>query len=218
MNWNHQSRPGVSIVFGIVVALLPLIAKAEICAEIEALKNFSANDRIKSDYFDEYSVSRKAGVYHVYSRKQKRLEFSNLVAVMARFEDYPRFMPGYKGIQVKQGTKGEVLTAIRFRPAFSPFTSQFTNRVEIVDIDNEYKQCWSQLDEKDEQVIEDFKSAPLTNKGIWRFIKKKPGVVEIHYFSVIEPPLSIPGWLYRKIIKNSYEEVFKAIISTAQKR
>ena len=61
-------------------------------------------------------------------------------------------------------------------------------------------------------MIEDYKRAPLVNKGFWWLMKKDNEEIEISYFSMIQPPLPIPAWLYKQIVKDSYEEVFRKLI------
>ena len=195
---------------------MPLIAAADICVENQALMHFLEQDRVASDFFDSYYITRKNGVYHIYCNKRIRLQFSTLTWVMEGHEEYPKFMPGYKAIKVERNSEGKLFTAIKFRASFSPFTSRFTTQVETSNKEFEYRQCWLQLDRNDSRVIEEFKSAPRVNQGFWLLVKLDDGIIEMNYFSAIQPPVSIPGWLYKKIIKGSYEDVFEAIISRVQ--
>lgn len=196
----------------ILLFSVPAISSAAICDDNEALLKLSDDNRVSHDYFDDYYISRHKGVYQIFSRKRLQLDFSKLVRVMDRHEDYPEFMPGYRSIKVHRNPNGQVLTAIRFRTKFSPFTSRFTNRVEMVHNEDEYQQCWRQLDEKDELVIEEFAKAPKINQGFWRVVRLDSNLVEITYFSMIKPPVSIPSLLYRQIVKGSYQDVFESLV------
>ena len=201
------------LLWGVLSAALPLAGMARICSEVEALKDFSESDQVKSDYFDEFFIKKQERVFRIHLIKRMQLDFSTIKHVLSGLEDFPQFMPGYKAIKVKRNSDGEILTGIRFRPSFSPFMSRFTNQVEISDGTKVYKQCWQQLEENDKRVIEQHKSAPVVNKGYWRLEKKENEEIEISYFSVIQPPFPIPAWLYRRIVKGSYEEVYQKLVT-----
>jgi len=205
-------RISIAAATAILLFSVPVISSAAICDDNEALLKLSDDNRVRHDYFDDYYISRHKGVYRIFSRKRLKLDFSTLVRVMDRHEDYPAFMPGYRQIKVHRNPNGQVLTAIRFRSTFSPFTSRFTNRVEMEHNEVEYQQCWHQLDENDELVIEEFAKAPKINQGFWRVVGLDNDLVEITYFSMIKPPVSIPGFLYKRIVKGSYQEVFERLI------
>ena len=205
-------RISIASAIAILLFSVPAISSAAICDDNEALLKLSDDNRVSHDYFDDYYISRHKGVYQIFSRKRLQLDFSKLVRVMDRHEDYPEFMPGYRSIKVHRNPNGQVLTAIRFRTTFSPFTSRFTNRVEMVHNEDEYQQCWRQLDEKDELVIEEFAKAPKVNQGFWRVVRLESDLVEITYFSMIKPPVSIPSLLYRQIVKGSYQDVFERLV------
>ena len=207
-------RISIAAVVAILLFCVPAISSASICDDSEALLKLSDDNRVNHKYFDDYSVSRHKGVYQIFSRKRLKLDYSTLVRVMDRHENYPEFMPGYRSIKVHRNPNGQVLTAIRFRTTFSPFTSRFTNEVEMVHNEDEYQQCWRQLDEKDELVIEEYAKAPKINQGFWRVIRLDSDVVEIAYFSMIKPPVSIPSLLYRQIVKGSYHDVFERTLSS----
>lgn len=215
MNRKLRRRNSIWLLWGLVLAALPLAGMARICSEVEALKDFSESDQLRSGYFDEYFIKKQQRVFHIHFRKRIQLDFSAIKHVLNGLEDYPEFMPGYKAIKVKRNSDGEILTGIRFRPSFSFFVSRFTNQVEISDGTEVYKQCWQQLEENDKRVIEEHKSAPVVNKGYWRLEKKEDDEIEISYFSVIQPPLPIPAWLYRRIVKGSYEEVCRKVVMRA---
>lgn len=110
---------------------------------------------------------------------------------------------------------GNLLTGIEFRPWFSPFVSRFTTEVQKIYEYREYRQCWLQLAPDDPGVLESFENAPSVNRGFWWLIDRGDGFVDMHYFSVIRPPLSLPDWLYKLIVKNSYQDVFEAMIKEA---
>ena len=207
-------KSSIATVVAILLFSVPAISSASICDDNEALLKLSDDNRVNHDYFDDYYISRHKGVYQIVSRKRLKLDYSTLVRVMDRHENYPEFMPGYRSIKVHRNPNGQVLTAIRFRTTFSPFTSRFTNEVEMVHNEDEYQQCWRQLDEKDELVIEEYAKAPKINQGFWRVIRLDSDVVEIAYFSMIKPPVSIPSLLYRQIVKGSYHDVFERTLSS----
>ncbi len=129
------------LLWGVLSAALPLAGMARICSEVEALKDFSESEQVKSGYFDEYFIKKQEGVFHIHFRKRMQLDFSTIKHVLSGLENFPLFMPGYKAIKVKRNSDDEILTGIRFRPAFSPFVSRFT-KVEISDGTEVYKQCW----------------------------------------------------------------------------
>ena len=195
--------------------VLPAASIAGICDENQALMDFSEQDRVQSEYFAAYYITRKKKVYYIYANRRVFVPLQRLVEVMDAFTDYPEFMPGYRDIKIATGDEDELLTAIKFRADFSPFTSHFTTQVESHRDATEYKQCWQQLKPDDTRVIEEYRSAPRVNQGFWWLTEAGDGMVEMNYFSVIRPPVSIPGWLYESIVKGTYAEVFDAIIHRA---
>jgi ribosome-associated toxin RatA of RatAB toxin-antitoxin module len=205
-------RPEVALLCLGLIYAAPSLAFEGLCSDSLAQINLSNDDRVISDYFDDYLISRHGGVYHIFSNKQVQLNFTKLVQVMEAPEHYPKFMPGYRGIKIVRTTEGELLTAISFRTEFTPFTSRFTTLVETTSSDREYQQCWRQLDENDPRVIEEFSMAPKTNQGFWQFRKMASGMIEMNYFSMIKPPVPIPAFLYKRIVESSFKDVFKHII------
>ena len=211
-------RPDVALLCLGLIYAAPSIAYAGLCDDNLAQMSISSDDRVTSDYFDDYFISQHGSVYHIFSNKQVQLNFTTLVQVMEAPEHYPEFMPGYRGIKIVGNPDGELLTAISFRTGFTPFTSHFTTLVETTSSDSEYQQCWRQLDENDTRVIEEFSMAPKTNQGFWRFKKTASGEIEMSYFSMIKPPVPIPGFLYKRIVKSSYKDVFEQIIRRTRSR
>ncbi len=197
---------------GLMLLLLSSAGVAGLCSEVGSLNRFNNLDRITSDFFDEYFIRKSNGRYFVYADKMASVDFASATKVMNHLESHPSFIPGYQSIKVLRGPDREILTGIRFRAAFSPFSSSFTNQVEIIDEQDRYKQCWEQLAAEDMRVIEDQKNAPKVNVGYWWLDKISESSVEIRYFSVVQPPLAIPAWLYTRIVKGSYEELFDRII------
>ncbi len=185
---------------------------AGLCSKVDTANSFNTSDRVTSDFFDEYFVQERDDRYYIYANKMARLDFASATNVMSNLKSHPSFIPGYQSIKVMHGPDKEILTGIRFRADFSPFSSRFTNEVEIIDQQDHYKQCWEQLEAGDLRVIEDLKNAPKVNMGYWWFEKISESRVEMHYFSVVKPPLAIPSWLYTNIVKGSYEELFDRII------
>lgn len=192
--------------------MLPAITFASLCNDNHALMQVAEEDRVSSDYFDAYFISMHRGVYHIQAKKQVALDFTTLKEVMEAHEDHPEFMPGYRRVKVVRNSDGELLTGLKFRTSFSPFTSHFTTVVETTDSNQEYQQCWRQLEEDDPRVIEEYSMAPKTNQGLWSLRKLEDGIVEVNYFSMIKPPVPIPSFLYKRIVKDSYRDVFKQII------
>ncbi|MEN8177743.1 MAG: hypothetical protein ABFS39_03905 [Pseudomonadota bacterium] len=185
---------------------------AGVCTGIEAKNSLTNNDRASSSYFDEYLVRERHDVYFVYASKQVLLDLALARKVMSDLESHPNFIPGYQSIQVITGPDNEILTGLRFRAPFSPFSSRLTNQVEINDEQDRYKQCWEQLEADDSRVLEPHKNAPNINMGYWWFVRLSESSVKIHYFSIVRPPLAIPTWLYTRIVKGSYEDLFERII------
>lgn len=187
-------------------------AVSGVCQRVEAEDSFAATDRVNSGYFDDYYIRSRRGIYFIRAVKHLSLTFSRAVKVLSKFEQYPQFMPGYKGIRVRRAADGVIYTAIRFRPDFSFFESRFTNRVEIAQFSAGYRQCWWQLQAKDPAAMEEFRAAPKVNHGYWRVTHTANGEVELRYFSAIDPPIPLPGFLYRHVVTNSYQEVFEHLV------
>ena len=212
MNKIHLTNPCILLTLGLVIATWASATPAGICDDVQVLFQASESDRVDSDFFDAYHVTRKKGVYKIYAKKRVDLKISSIIAVMNNLEAFDKFMPGYKDILVRKNPNGEILTTIEFSPSFSPVDSLFTNEVEIEELATWYQQCWRQLDSKDKRVTEKFDNAPETNSGFWNITKTGDGYVEITYFSAIQPPVRIPGFLYKWILKNSYQDAFQALI------
>jgi hypothetical protein len=79
-----------------------------------------------------------------------------------------------------------------------------------------YKQCWQQLAEDDERVLEQFESAPKVNRGYWQLENLGDQRSKLTYHSIIRPPLPVPLWLYKFTVENSYVDTFKKIINRAK--
>ena len=212
MSRIRLANSGILLALGLALAAAASAASAGICDEVQTLFQASASDRVDNDFFDAYHVTRKGGVYKVYASKRVSLELASIAAVMNDLEVFDQFMPGYQDIDVRRDPGSEILTAIEFAPSFSPFDSRFTNEVEIEQGAAGYRQCWRQLDPKDERVQKKFDNAPETNSGFWNILRTGDGRIEITYFSAIEPPVRIPGFLYKWILENSYQDAFEAII------
>ena len=217
MSWKRRPTLSAALLcLGLSCATAAGGVQAGLCEDNQALLDYADDDRVASDYFDAYFIARHGKVYHIHARKRVELDFATLLRVMETHEEHPDFMPGYRWIEVVRNPDGETLTALRFRSTFSPFTSRFTTLVETSAIDREYQQCWRQLEPDDPRVIEEFSNAPRVNQGIWRFVILDDGTVEMNYFSLIRPPVSIPSWLYKNIVKGTYQEVFEKIILRAR--
>jgi hypothetical protein len=195
------------------VALLPTAAFCGVCEKVEVDDSFAASDHLKSAYFDDYYIRSEGGVYYIRATKRLTVTMSRATKVLSALESYAQFMPGYKGIRMKRSPDGAIYTAIRFRPDFSFFESRFTNEVEIARLPASYRQCWWQLLQKDPRVMEEYRSPPKLNHGYWRVTPIADGAVELRYFSAIEPPIPIPGFIYRYVVTNSYQEVFEHLVA-----
>jgi len=180
-----------------------------VCQRVEADDAFTLADRVKSDYFDDYYIRNRDGAYYIRATKRLSLTFTRAAKVLSGLERYAQFMPGYSRIRVVRNPDGAIYTAIRFQADFSFFESSFTNRVEILQSPAGYRQCWWQLQAHDPAVIEEFRRAPKVNHGYWRVAPAAGGGVVLRYFSVIKPPIPIPGFFYRYVVSNSYREVFE---------
>ena len=185
---------------------------AGLCQEVASRYSFIEADRQPSRYFNDYFIKQLNGVYYIFARKQVRLDYDIATRVMNDLESHPSFIPGYQSIEVVRQRSGEMLTAIRFRAAFSPLTSRFTNRVEILQTQDGYQQCWKQLQADDPRLLETPVHAPGVNLGYWRFDRQSGSMVDIQYFSMLQPPLPLPAWLYSRIVAGQYEGLFDRII------
>ncbi|MDJ0807413.1 MAG: hypothetical protein QNJ78_11320 [Gammaproteobacteria bacterium] len=186
---------------------------AGLCAKIEPLFTFETADRLPSPYFDEYYIRQSDHVFYIAASKVVELDFSNATLVMNDLESHPSFIPGYQSIRVIADANEELLTGIHFHAAFSPFSSRFTNRVEIINEQAHYRQCWEQLDAEDGRVIAAYKNAPMINRGYWLFERQSEDLVGIHYFSMLQPPLMIPTWLYTRMLGSGYIGLFEQVIA-----
>lgn len=195
------------------VALLPVMGAAGVCADVEALESFADKHREKNHYFKDYYLRSRKGVYFILATKKLRLDFTRAGEVMGNLDRYAEFMPGYKRIRVTRADDGSIYTAIRFQPDFSFFESRFTNQVELLQSETGYRQCWRQLDAKDPRVVEKHRRAPVVNRGYWRITPGEDGYIELRYFSSIQPPIPIPGFIYRHVAESSYQEVFERLVA-----
>lgn len=210
-------NPDAATAWLFVGCMLPAIAGADLCDENRELISFGQDDRVESEFFDAYYIARHGDIYHIHARKQVELDFVILYQVMDMQQDHAEFMPGYERVEVIAHPDDVSLTAIRFRPSFSPFTSRFTTHVESRIGERDYRQCWRQLDAADSRVIESHKRAPNINQGYWRFVELDGGRVDMQYYSMIDPPVPIPEFLYKRIARGSYQEVFEQIIARTRK-
>ena len=143
------------------------------------------------------------------------ISFFRLVEVLQDINSYPSFMLAYKAIKTRQVTDSELLTSILFDPPLSPFTSRFTNEVEIISDFNNYQQCWRQLPQDDSRVEEKYHNAPIINKGYWQLESLGKSGTKISYHGAIKPPIPLPLIVYRFLVQNSYEESFNRILKKA---
>jgi len=199
-----------------LILLSPNNALAEICLDIIDQFYFAEKSSIESSYFDKYLIGKKNSIYYIHAVKTTETDFNNLVEVFKDMDQYPKFMLGYKGIKVRHTSDAIKLTRILFDPPKSPFISQFTNEVEIVSEHSYYLQCWNQLDENDSRVEDKNKNAPVVNKGYWRLHNLNNEGTRISYHIVIEPPISLPLFLYRMLVKNTYVNTFDRILKRAE--
>lgn len=127
-------------------------------------------------------------------------------------------MHGYGAIKVVEESESEYLTSVHFVAPLPivHFESVFTNEVEIQSDVSVYKQCWQQLPEDDERVLEEFEGAPKVNRGYWLVENLGNHRAKLTYHSIIRPPLPLPLWLYKFVVKNSYVATFKKIIKRTE--
>lgn len=190
----------------------PAAPTARVCAQVEALESFTPQDRAASAYFDRYLIRRREGALHVRFTKRLPLDVGATAQALRRLEDYPRFMSGYERVEVAPGPHGELLAAVRWRPAHSFFVSAFTQEVEVSDGAQGLRLCWRQLEHDDARALGERRRAPRVNQGYWRLERRAGGVVEINHFHAVEPQLPIPAWLYREIVEDSYEETCRRLV------
>ncbi len=195
--------------------LLPPPSGADVCQSLGSRPQFGSDSVIENDYFDRYNIENIHGSYYIGATRTETLDLAVLIAVFDDFANWSDISPAYKSIEVRPLTTTLLLTGIRFRPSFSPFTSKFTNRIEVSNEEHIYRQCWRQLDEADEDVIEPYQNEPLENRGSWQVQRIDSQRVRIDYYSVIKPPIPLPAWLYRFVVRNSYVDTFERIIAKA---
>lgn len=201
-----------------IALLSPINAFADICKRVIGAFYFAEESPVKNPFFDKYLIGKKHGVYYVYASKTTEINFSHLVSVLQEFNRYPDFMLGYKSVKTRQMTDTTLLTSILFSPPLSPFTSQFTNEVEILSGLNHYQQCWRQLPEDDSRIEEKHRNAPIVNSGYWALEKLRNNGTRISYHSAIKPPIPLPLFAYKFFVRNSYVETFERIFEEAARR
>ena len=170
---------------------------------------------VKNKYFDKYCIIKLGDTYHIYAIKEVTIIYEYLVDLMNDFERLDDFMPGYKEIELTGQNSDQIITGIDFKPKFSPVSSLFTNEVEVYSDSSLYIQCWKQLAQEDPRTTHHNKNAPIQNEGFWKFKALENEMVGMEYYLKIQPHTKIPAWLYRLVAKNSYKNVFKAVIQTA---
>lgn len=199
----------------IAILLKPVNTLADICQEVADQFYFAEKSSVETSYFEKYLLGKKKDVYYIHAIKTTKTEFNKLVQLFQDLDSYPEFMLGYKDIKVRHLSETDKLTSIKFDPPLSPFTSQFTNEVQAIIEQDSYQQCWRQLAENDKRLEEKNNNAPILNKGYWRLNNLGKEGTRISYHIAIEPPISMPLFLYRMIVKDSYEEIFDRIIKRA---
>lgn len=201
--------------FYIILILFSSISQVEVtCQQLKQKPKFDTESKVESDYFNEYYIEKNEDLFTIYAVKEVNVRYDKLIQLMNDFEKLPDFMPGYREIDIKAGN--QIFAGIDFRPDFSPFLSQFTNEVTIYEDSVFYIQTWQQLNEDDAHVIVHNSNAPKLNNGYWQLLLLGNGKVKIEYYMFIKPPVDIPFWLYKWIVKNVYEEVFEAVINTCE--
>lgn len=201
---------------GLTIVLSLSFAFGQVCQKNKEGMDFSQKNMIKNKFFDQFFIEKRLDCYLIHASIISNANYFNLTEVLVDFEKYSEFMPGYKSIKIKKITPARLLACIHFRASFSPFLSVFTNEIEIDSDSSLYKQCWKQLKPNDTLIIKPFKNAPIHNSGSWEIIRLENGKTKTSYFSVIQPPVPIPSWLYRYIVKKSYVNVFKALFKRAK--
>jgi hypothetical protein len=200
----------------LVLVLLPGYVVGGLCSDVERMAGFTEEHLVTHDYFDKYYVNSQRGEYFVLAVKYLETGFKPLVQVLRDFKQHAEFLPGYREIKVSDIDENSAVTGIRVKPDFSFWESRFSTLVELETTGSSHLQCWRQLDEEDPRVIEAFNFAPSINHGYWRVSTDKDKGMVMRYFTAIKPPIAIPGFVYRSMIKKSYREVFESIIGRAK--
>ena len=191
------------------VCMAPLVAFSSICEQLEGQDQFDEKDRITSDYFSDYFISKRNDVYFVLAVKRVSADADQSMDVLDDLERHAEFLPNYNQICVLRLKAGEVYTGIRFQAWI--FESRFTNSVEISRSRTNYRQCWNQIRRDDRMIVEKYQSAPTANQGYWRIQTIDGKNIELRYFAIIQPPIEVP-LLYYHTLKNTYEKVFQAVL------
>src|SRR5262245_22808314 len=113
---TRASSLGIAL---LCAAAWPSQAHAQLCPTVEARESFEADDQRGSDYFTDYYVHNRSGVYSILAIKRFPLDWTRAVHVLSTLEQHAEFMPGYRRIQVVRAADGVIYTALRFRPSFS---------------------------------------------------------------------------------------------------
>ena len=198
-----------------MILLSPAKSLAGICQGVSEKFYYAEKVAIKSSYFEKYLLGKKKGIYYIYAIKTTKTNFLKLVQVFKNMDKYPEFMPGYKEINVRKITETKLLTSILFDPPRFPIISRFTNEVEVISDISNYQQCWRQLADGDSLLEEKNKNAPLINNGFWKLKDLGQNGTRISYHLAIKPPISLPLFLYRMLVKNTYEKTFSRILKRA---
>ncbi len=204
--------------FLLTIIFFPAFANAGICTGVESSDVFTEHHRQNNDYFNIFLIRKENKIYYVRAIKLVRISFLPVVDVLNNLDEHSKFMPGYRATKVIRKNDGRVYTGIKFQADFSFFESHFTNEIEVNQTDDRYQQCWLQLDANHQEVIEKYKAAPLENSGYWLATRQGDNLVEIRYFAVIRPPVKLPLFLYRYIVKKSYQQLFESLLLRLKKQ
>jgi len=181
--------------------------------QAEAVAFAAAKHEHRPGYFDDYAIRERDGVYTVLVVKRAHADFRRAVAVMNALERHAEFLPGYEWICVKRSADGAVHTAIGFKPALLVPESRFTNRVELVQSETSYRQCWRQLPADDPNAMQAFRDEPLVNEGHWRVDAIDKETIELRYFASIQPPGALASLAYRLSAQRAHQDLFEHVLA-----
>ncbi len=203
------------ILFNVVVFINPVNSLANICKN--ATDNFYYPEKsvIKSSYFEKYLLGKKSGIYYIHAIKTTSIDFLKLVDVLENMEKYSEFMTGYESVNVQQTGSNKFLTRIDFISPFFNISSRFTNEVEIIKYPHSYQQCWNQLADDDSRITGKNKNSPLVNYGFWELQNRGIEGTRISYHLAIKPPISMPLFIYKMLVKRTYVRTFDRILKRA---
>lgn len=198
------------LVFGPTEALCAVLCDP---IEAKAVAFAAAKHERRPSYFDDYAIRERDGAYSVLAVKRARADFRRAVAVMNALERHAEFLPGYKWICVKRSADGPVHTAIGFKPALLVPESRFTNRVEVVESEASYRQCWRQLPADDPHAMQAFRGEPLVNEGYWRVDAIDKETIELRYFALIRPPGALASLVYGLAAQGVHQDLFEHVLA-----